>query len=278
MSEFQNRYGPWAVVAGASEGLGRAFVRAIASRGVNVVTVARRESPLAEVSARTVVEYGVSTRPLVLDLGEPDAAEQLLAKTADLDIGLLVYNAALAHVGRFLDIDPGDHQRALAVNCATPLTLAQGIGQRMRERGRGGMVMMSSLTGLQGSPFMSAYGAGKAFSLVLAEGLWQELGEHGIDVVASCAGATNTPGYAERSPEDLPWLVPAVMEPGAVVEDALFALGRAPRTVPGRGNRFASFFMGLMSRRRAIRTMGEAGRAVLVAQEKRATETATGSR
>jgi hypothetical protein len=278
MSDFKNRYGPWALVAGASEGLGAAFVRALGSRGLDVVAVARRPDVLAETSARVVAELDISVRPVTLDLAEPDAAARLLDVVADLDVGLLVYNAALSSVGPFLDIELDEHRRAVAINCATPLALTHGLGRRMRARGRGGIIAVSSLAGLQGSPFMATYGAGKAFGRVLAEGLWQELGEHGIDVVASLAGATNTPGYLASRPDELPRLAPAAMEPGAVVEDALFALGRQPRTVPGLGNRWASWLIGLMPRRLAIRTMGAAGRAVLAAQQRRLRETATDSR
>lgn len=128
----------------------------------------------------------------------------------------------------------------------------------MAERGRGGIVLMSSLTAFQGTPLVATYGATKSFDLTLAEALWDELAEHGIDVLACCAGATLTPGYERVTPRrSSVRMTPRLLDPDEVARDALGALGRRPLIVTGRGNRVASLVIRrLMSRHRAVRTIG----------------------
>jgi uncharacterized protein len=254
---MSERYGPWAIVAGASEGLGEAFARALAEARLNLVLVARRQALLDEVAAHLCATHRVEARPIPLDLGLPDAASRLAEATRGLDVGLLVYNAAFAPVGNFLELLPEDHQRVIAVNCSTPVLLCREFGQRMAARGRGGILLMSSLAGLHGSPGISHYAATKAYNLILAEGLWAELRSRGVDVLGCCAGATLTPGY-RSNPAPRRLVMPPVMHPDEVVRQALGALGRRPSIVPGRWNRIASFLMGLMPRRRAVLLMSGA--------------------
>ena len=272
MSEdFRARYGPWALVAGASEGLGEAFAAGIAARGVNVAMVARRADTLERTAARVAEAHGVETRALCADLSDPRAPARLLDAVAELDLGLFVYNAALSVPGPYLDVDAGVHLAAIQTNCASPAALAHGLGRRLRDRGRGGILLVSSLSALYGTGYLATYAATKAFGLTLAEGLWAELSDAGVDVLATCAGSTLTPGYAARAPARLPRLAPAPMDPAAVAEDALHQLGRrGPRVIPGRANRVASFLLrAFVPRRRAIRIMTEAGRAVAEAEGRR---------
>lgn len=250
-TNFRNKYGPWAVVAGASEGLGAAFARALAGRGLNLVLLARREGALAEVAASLT---GVEVRIAALDLGAPDLAERLQAATAGLDVGLCVYNAAASHVGPFLARSLAEKQAILDVNCRGPLVAAHVFGERMVRRGRGGIVLMSSLTAFWGSPLIATYGATKAFNLSLGEALWYELGPQGVDVLACCAGATRTPGFLRSlGGRRGPWS----MAPDAVVEEALAALGGPPSMVPGVANKLASQLLRrLLPRRSAVKIMG----------------------
>jgi short-subunit dehydrogenase len=260
-ADFASRYGPWAVVAGASEGLGAAFARQLAGRGLHVVLVARRPGPLESLALEISQEHGVDTRTVALDLAAAHAAAGLQQEVRDLDVGLLVYNAALSPLGGFLDQDLETQLAAIDLNCRTPLALAHGIGRRLVTRGRGGILLMSSLSGLQGSALMATYAATKAFGLVLGEGLWEELRRAGVDVLAFCAGATRTPNYEASQPGATSRLAPAVMEPEAVAREALAALGRRPSGIAGRGNRVASFVMGrLLPRQLAVRIMGRAAR------------------
>ena len=256
-STFASRYGPFALVAGASEGIGAAFARRLAAAGLNLVLVARRAGPLAALAAGVRAAHGVEVLTLPCDLAEPAAVESVLRACRGLPVGLLVYNAAASTVGRFLDVPLEAHLQAIDTNTRGPVQLAHALGGAMAGRGRGGIVLMSSLTAFQGTPLVATYGATKAFNLALAEALWGELQERGVDVLACCAGATLTPGYERATRRrGAAFFAPSLQDPDEVAREALEALGRGPLVVTGRGNRVASFVMRrLMSRRRAVGTI-----------------------
>jgi short-subunit dehydrogenase len=257
VSGFRERYGPWAVVAGASAGLGEAFARELAARGLNLLLLARRQQALEDLAEGLRRDHGVEVRIAAVDLARPDLAAVVERAAAGAEVGLLVYNAAHSAIGPFVEREVGEHLRVVDVNCRGPLLLAHLLGGAMARRGRGGLVLMTSLAGSQGNPLLSSYAASKAFNLVLAEGLWAELGARGVDVLACRAGATRTPGYeASRPRRSVP-----LMEPGDVVRQALAALGHGPSTVAGVLNRIAAFaFARLLPRRAAIGIMGRATR------------------
>src|SRR2546423_2538176 len=252
---MRERYGPWAVVAGASEGIGAAFAAALAKENLDLVLVAGRAEPLAELASRLPVR----TVTVCADLAEGVAP--VLAATADLAVGLVVCNAAYSPIGPFLDSDPADTRRALDLNCAAPLALAHGYLPAMAARGRGGFVLMSSLAGQQGSPGLAVYAATKAFDVVLAEGLWGELRAHGVDLVTAVAGAVSTPGLAQSTGR----AAPGTVTPDEVVAAALAALQRRrPRTAPGPLMKVSSALMArLLPRRTAIGVMRRANTAIL---------------
>ena len=253
MDAFLKRYGRWALIVGASEGIGEAFARELARRGLSLVLVARRREPL-EAAAREIAGAAkVEVRCLPLDLGREDAAALLDKELAGLDIGLVVYNAALAPAGRFLEIPLAEQLAAIDVNTRGPLSVTHGFGQRMAARGSGGIVLLSSLTAFQGSPFVATYGGTKSFLLTFAEGLWFELAPRGVDVLAVCAGATRTPRYLKSAKGR----APGELDPDQVAREALASLGHGPLMIPGRFNRFASQLMRrLLPRRMTIRIMG----------------------
>ena len=259
MIDFRARYGRWAVVAGASSGLGAEFATQLAARGLDLVLVARRAQVLESLAEELRARHKVEVRLCALDLGAPDLLERIREATSGLDVGLLVYNAALALIGPFLEQPLADKLKVIDVNVRGPLILADEFGRTMAARGRGGILLMSSLAGSRGSPLVATYSATKAFNLVLAEGLWDELSSRGVDVLACRAGATRTPAFEETAPVGK---VP-VMEAAPVVTEALAALGRQPSMVPGLLNRFGDFFLGrLLPRRAAVRFMGRATRAM----------------
>ena len=255
--DFVARYGPWAVIAGASEGIGEQFAAHLAARGLNLVLIARREEPLRALADRLARDAKIEARVVVLDLGAPDLPARIAAATEGLEVGLLVYNAAASRIGEFTSVPLDVHLRTVDVNCRGPVTLAHALAPAMVARARGGMVFMSSMAASQGTPLVSSYGGTKAFNLVFAESLWEELGPRGVDVIACRAGATRTPGYESSRPGGgIP-----VMEPAAVVSQVLAALGRGPSMVPGWFNRVTTFIMGrLLPRRMAVRVMGGATR------------------
>jgi uncharacterized protein len=258
MSAFRERYGPWAVVAGASVGLGEAFARQLASRGLDLLLMARNQAALDTLAADLRKAHGIEVRTLATDLARPDLSQAVQAFADGLEVGLLVYNAAASAIGPFLDHPVEDHLRVIDVNCRGPVVLAHLFGRAMAGRKRGGIVLMTSTAGSQGGPWIASYAASKAFNLLLAEALWDELLASGVDVVACRAGATRTPGYAASKPR--PSKVP-LLDPGYVAEKTLAALGRGPSIVPGAFYRFSAFIMDrLLPRRLAIRIMGRATR------------------
>lgn len=252
MRDFQLKYGPWALVAGASEGLGAAYAEALAKRGLNIVLCARRLDKLEELAEFIKKSYPVQTQCIQLDLSELEKTRQVIGDL-DQEIGLMVYNAAFAPIALFKNQDSLAIQKTVDVNAKAPLLLIDMLGKKMIERKRGGIILMSSLAGLQGSPKIATYAATKAFNVVLAEGLWSEFKPLGVDVLACIAGAVRTPGYlASQNQKD----APGTLNAEEVVEQALKALGKGPTVVPGRFNRFANFLMSrLMPRKTAISIM-----------------------
>jgi short-subunit dehydrogenase len=164
-----------------------------------------------------------------------------------------VINAAWSPIGQFLDVDLGSLLAAIDINCRAPVVLAHALGSRMAERGRGGIIVMSSLAAETGAANIAIYSATKAFDLVFAEGLWFELRDRGIDVVAIRPGSTRTPGWQSTQPASGD--IEGVMEPAEVVREALDALGSTPSIVPGTANRAAEAMFRGMSRRDVIELM-----------------------
>ena len=265
---FPDRYGRWAVVAGGSDGLGAAFARALAARGLDLVLVARRAPPLEDLAAALRREHAVEVRTLSLDLAASEGPGALLRETEALDVGLVVCSAALSPIGPFLDLPEETALRMLDLNCRSVAVLAHGFGKRLAARGRGGIVVLTSLAGLQGSALVSLYAATKAFSRVLAEGLWEELRPRGVDVVACCVGPVRTPTF-ERTDPVRPRLVPLVLEPEPVVAATLAALGRRPVVTPGWLNRLAAFLtQRVLSRKAAVTWVSAATRALYPAHRR----------
>lgn len=244
-SGFAHEFGPWAIVAGASEGLGAAFAVALASRGLNLVIIARRETELRALADRLTEAYHVIVRPLVLDVSSETARAKVSLEIADLDIGLLVYNACASRIGEFLESPPEAFDAILACNCRGLVHMTHLISHRLVARQRGGLLLMSSMSGFHGHALCAAYAASKAFTTVLGEGLWAELEPKGVTVRVCAAGATTTPNFLSATPAATRKLT-MPMSPESVVETALRAMQRrsgGPVIIPGFLNRCAELLM-----------------------------------
>jgi hypothetical protein len=258
---FKQKYGPRALIAGASEGIGEAFARRFAREGMDLVLVARREEPLRQLAAELSTTYGVAVEAIALDLSQQDASKQLLQALAGRDVHVLVYNAALSYIGPFEKSTASSVDELCRTNMTTPIQLAHALGSSMLDKAKGAIILMSSLAGFQGSGFLSAYASTKAFNRILGESLWYEWKDRGVDVIACCAGATSTPGFNRSNPGKQAFFAPRVQSADDVVAECLQRLGKDPSCITGRGNRWASFFMQkVLPRKMAIRIMGDTTR------------------
>ncbi len=270
-ASFGARYGPWGLIAGASDGVGLAYAHALAERGVNVVLLARRPTVLEEVAAEIRRRHGVEVRALAVDLSAEDATSMIAESTGDLEIGTLVYCAGADPLFKhFLDSSIEAADALVVRNCLVPMQLCHHFAAPMVERGCGAIVLVSSGAGLIGARRMVAYGASKAFDMVMAEALWAELQGTGVDVLSLVLGVTDTPALrrllAERgnlasADDDTP--IPGAATPDEVVAEALANLSDGPTWFVGEGLREGSKHLGAMARNDAARMMLQAGAGIM---------------
>lgn len=233
--DFVSRFGKWALVTGASSGIGEAFARRLASRGVNLVLVARREDRLKTLADELRANHSIEVRVVVSDLTQESFLDVVVSQTSDLEIGLLVNNAGVLQAGRFLDHDMETELKQLSLNTRAMVILSHYFGQKMRERKRGGIVCLASTVAFAGVPSMCGYAATKAHALTFAEGLASELRKEGIAVMAVCPGPTSTEIWPKGATPTLP------MKPEAVAEIALRKLGKRTTVVTGLLNKLIIF-------------------------------------
>lgn len=258
---LKEKYGQTALVAGASEGIGAAFSIYLAAAGMDLILIARRSGPLEKLASSLINKYHINVLTVCCDLSEPGAARYIKNIVGNKEMNVLVYNAALSHIGPF-ENDTEEHNIQIAyTNMITPMTLVRMFGEKMIQKGRGSVILMASLAGFQGSGFLAAYASTKAFNRVLAESLWYEWKNRGVDVIACCAGATATENYIRTNPEKSGFFTPRILSPEEVVEDCFKQLGKKPSFVSGRGNKLANFVMQkLLSRKIAVKIMSDATR------------------
>ncbi len=257
--KFHQRYGPWAVIAGASEGIGQSYAHVLAEKGLNLVTLARRIEPLERDAELLRRRHHVDVRPVSLDLSSTTLEADFAQAIEGLDVGLLVYNACYSVIGEFKDVAVSAHKTMLDVNCVAPSTLSHHLIPALMERGHGGIILMSSMSGFQGTAMVANYAATKAWNINFAQGLWEELSPHGIDVLGCIAGATSTPGFEGNTPEDKRSKA-FPMPPERVAREGLKALGKRPLHITGRINRAVDWMGHLMSRRGRTRFFSNATR------------------
>ena len=258
---FTEKYGPWALVAGASDGVGAAFAEGLADRGLNVVLVARRQTVLDEVAAGIRARSGVETRTLAVDLTDTDAGKTIADATAGLEVGFLVYCAgADPNFEPFLANPVSTAEAMIHRNCTVPVQLCHHFAPAMVQRGSGGIVVFGSGAGFVGAPNMVAYGATKAFDMVFAEALWSELHDKGVDVLGLILGKTDTP--ALRRLERQRGSTTAADEPLAdaatvtdVVAEAFENLRNGPTWMVGESLRAGMQMMGSLPRNGAVALM-----------------------
>jgi len=239
--KLAKKYGDWALVTGASSGIGREMSRQLIARGHKVVLVARTQANLRALADELGTD---STRVVAADLRQPDAVTNILKAVGDLDIGLFAHIAGVVHLGPFLDQDTSQIDEITELSITATLRFAHGFGKVLKARGGGGLILTSSTLAFLPVPYMAAYAASKTFVLNFSEALAHELRPARVDVLALVPGGTHT-SMADHIGEtmDLSMMTKLMGQPGPVAAAALSALGRRDRVVPGAMNKVMGFMM-----------------------------------
>ncbi|MEU6200344.1 SDR family NAD(P)-dependent oxidoreductase [Streptomyces sp. NPDC047061] len=255
-------YGPWGIVAGGSDGVGAAFAHGMASRGMNVVLVARH-LPVLEACADDIrTRHGVEARTVALDLSSPGALAALARATSDLEVGLFVYNAGGDDRSvAFLDRDLDTHLGLVHRNCTAVLEAAYRFGGPMVDRKRGAMVLVTSGAAWAGGATLAAYGATKAFDLILAESLWAEWRDSGVDVLGLVLGRTDTPSLRRAEEAQGRAYDGDSADPKDVAEEALDHLAEGPTWICGSSTPTGGSPFGGLNRRHAVLAMSRSASA-----------------
>jgi len=227
------KYGNWALITGASSGIGEEFAKRLAGEKLNLVLIARREERLKNLSIELIVKYGIEIKIVAGDITESNTIEKIKEECAGLEIGILVNNAGFGSTGEFIKCDAEKEIRMTLLNCVAPVILTHHFLPLMAERRRGAVIFLGSLVAFQPTPLMAAYSATKAFNLTLGEALWYEVKKYNIDVLALNPGGTDT----EFQRIAAMGIGPTPRTPQQVVETALNALGRKPGAVDGIMNK-----------------------------------------
>jgi short-subunit dehydrogenase len=234
--DFAQTYGKMAVIAGGSEGVGAAYARLLASRGIDLALIARKPGTLEETASALRQEFPArEILTLSADLTDPQSADQICALTGDREVGLLIYNAGAGNsTADFLETPLAVAQKLTALNVTAPMALIHHYGKPMKSRGRGGIVLLGSFAGFVGNPQLAVYSAAKAFSATFAEALWLELKPHGVHVLGHTLGSTNTPAVAR----DFPQMAGLGADPKDVAATGLANLANGPILRAEGGNEF----------------------------------------
>ena len=247
---LKERYGPWALITGASAGIGLAFARHLSAEGFDIVIVARRERALAECKTALEQEFGNRVRTIAADLSTEVDVDRVIHETEDLEIGLLINNAGAYTVGAVLGSKAEEAEATARLNVIAPLRLTLSFGAAMKTRKRGGIVFVACNSGYQAVPYLGVYSASKAFMLMLGESMYAETTGTGVDVLVMSPGPTRTPGMNSLSGIDFKKIPMAFMSPESVVISGLCKLGKTPSTVIGFKNWLMIFIcQRLLSRR-----------------------------
>jgi len=259
MTDIAEKYGPWALVVGASDGVGALFAERLASEGVNVALVARRQHVLDGVAQGIRERTSAETRTFAIDLTDPGASQRIIEATDDLEVGMLVYCAGGdPNYQPFLANPVSAAEHLLQRNCLVLMRLCHHFASLMVERGRGGIVNFTSGAALAGGRNMVAYGGTKAFDMVFTEGLWVELHDKGVDVLGLVLGMTDTPALRKLEFErgrlaSIDEVPEGAVTAASVVDEAFANLGNGPTIATGDDVRMAFELFKSMSRNEVVR-------------------------
>ena len=238
------KYGPWALVTGASQGIGEEFARQLAANGLNVVLVDRRKQLLDNVAKELESKYNIKAKTVLVDLSQSEAINIIAEATKEIEIGLLVNNAAMFIAGALMKTEEADQTQLIQVNIVAPLQLAHLFGRKMSQRGQGGIIFVASIGGYTSLPYMANYMATKAYLISLGEALHYELRKKGVDVTVLCPGNIKTRPKGAVVIKGLDGSLSGKgMSVTPVVAIALKALGQKPAVIPGFLNNVKFFIL-----------------------------------
>jgi uncharacterized protein len=242
MKDFVKRYGEWALIAGAAEGIGGAFTEKVAAKKMNIIMVDIKGTSLEKLADRVEKIHGIKTVRIVLDLSEKDAWIKCMNAIENLDCRLLIYVPAYSPVKLFLENSPEELDKFLDLNTRTPMKIVLEFGKKVKDKKQSGIILMSSLAGLIGPQYTAPYAGTKAFTNLFGEALHHEFKRYNTDVLVCCAGPVSTPSYwssmSSQNKTDSNVLAPLM-----VAEYALKKLGKKAICIPGWRNRLAFFFL-----------------------------------
>jgi hypothetical protein len=242
MNDFIKRYGEWALIAGAAEGIGEAFSLSLAERGMNLIMIDIKSQQMNTLAATITKLYNSKILCITSDLREFEASSTLPGIMRDLDCRLLIYVPAYSEIGSFRDISEKTLDSYLSLNVRTPIHMVHTFLNQIKDGKSSGIILMSSLAALIGPALSAPYAASKAFSLILAESLFYELKKSQVDILACCAGPTSTPTFWKNTPAGN-FKGIKIMRSSDVAEYAIKKLGSHFYCIPGFRNRVIYFFL-----------------------------------
>jgi hypothetical protein len=241
MNDFVSRYGEWALIAGAAEGIGAAFSAILAGCGMNLILADKNIPSLNLLADELEKIHGITTIRIYKDLSEENAAQDTLEKVKEVEFRLMIYVPAFSKVGKFSEYPSGEIDRFLSLNVWTPVHFVHSFLRHRQKGQRCGIILMSSLAGMLGPALAAPYAATKAFSIIFSESLFYELKKEKVDMLACCAGPTSTPTYWNSNPGRSKII--EIMQPLDVAGYALKMLGKKPFCIPGWKNRLFYYFL-----------------------------------
>lgn len=228
IQRLKTKYGSWAIVTGASSGIGLELVEKLAEAGLNLVINARNSDRLEELKKKLESEYHIDIKIVAADVSETEGTDKIIQSAMGLNVGLLVISAGYGTSGLFINSSLHSEVNMLRVNCEALLSLTHYYSQQFVRQKRGGIILMSSMVAFQGVPYSANYAATKAYVQSLAEALAVELKPYGVDVLAAAPGPVNS-GFGKRSNMKMS----ATLKPSQVGIPILKALGRKSTVLPG---------------------------------------------
>jgi len=246
MQKLKEKYGSWAVVTGATDGIGLSIAKALGTQGINLVLIGRREALLKQIAS----QFKIETLTIAIDVGQEDATKTIINKTKDLEIGLFFAAAGFGTSGEFCESDLSNETNMIDVNCKAVIEQCHHFSNLMKKNKRGGIVLFSSLVAFQGTPYSATYSATKAFIQNFAEALHFELKPYGIDVLSSAPGPVTT-GFAKRAKMNFG----AAASPDEVAQATLNAIGKSVTVRPGFLAKFLGYSLATLNRWGRIQVM-----------------------